>query len=221
MFDSLLSHIAPHLCIACGEVGALLCENCKNNIIQETFSSCVACGTTCGPNGICTSCRLPYQKAWCIGERTGELRQLIDRLKFERTYAAADTLADLLHEHISNLPSNTTIVPIPTIAPHVRQRGYDHALKLASLFAKKRKLPMKRLVYRKSTTMQRGANRAERLRQAQEAFGTKHILDTAAPYLIVDDVVTTGATLKAAAHVLREAGAATIWVAVVARQPLD
>jgi len=146
---------------------------------------------------------------------------LIDVLKFDYTVAAAGTLAELLHEHISDLPANTVIVPVPTIPAHIRQRGYDHALKIAMHFAKRRKLTVEKPVRRKNISVQRGAGRADRIRQAREAFEIGQPLNPAVPYLVVDDVITTGATLNAMAQILRSAGARTVWVAAVARQPLD
>ena len=73
---------------------------------------------------------------------------------------------------------------------------------------------------RKTTTTQLGANRKERITQAKEAFRSRAIPEQTV-YLLIDDIATTGATLQYAAKSLQEAGAQTIWVAALARQPLD
>jgi len=161
------------------------------------------------------------QRGWCVAERTDALRRLIDTYKFENTRSAYQKLAELLHEHIEQLPPTTVIVPIPTVASHIRQRGYDHAALLAKAFAKRRQLAYKPLVRRVTTTSQRNATKAQRLQQASVAFKVVKPLSALTPYLLVDDIVTTGATLTAAAKALRAAGAKEVWVAAVARQPLD
>jgi len=69
--------------------------------------------------------------------------------------------------------------------------------------------------------MQRHASAVERDRQAKAAFAVKGAITKHVPYVLVDDVVTTGATIKYAAQALLDAGASQVWVAVVARQTLD
>ncbi len=222
MIDSLLSYIAPHHCSGCGETGSLLCDNCKYDIIQEPYTACIACGGGIAVrNGLCGSCGLPYQRAWCVAPRQDQLEQLINRYKFENTKAAYKPLSDLLHLHLPELPSNTYIVPIPTIASHVRQRGYDHTLLIARRFARQRKLLLNTSLKRQTTTMQRGAGKRQRTAQAKQAFRYVGNLDDTAVYLLVDDVMTTGATMKYAAKALRDTGAQNVWAVSISRQTLD
>lgn len=217
MIDDILSHIAPHLCCGCGKLGTLLCDDCKYNIMESHFDACIACGGLAGARGICGDCRVPYSRGWCVGERTGELRKLIDRYKFEYARAAYRPLSDLLLEHIDQLPPATVVVPVPTIASHVRQRGYDHMYLIARRFARKRKLQIQPLVQRATTTKQRDADRLRRIAQAKQAFRVIRKLDQATPYLLIDDITTTGSTLMYAARAMREAGASEVWVATIAR----
>ena len=221
MIDTLLSQIAPHPCCSCGKIGALLCENCKYNIIDEVISDCIVCGGSAGERGICKDCRTPYQRAWCIGERSGALRELIDVYKFEYARAAHLSLSELLLDRVSQLPADTIVIPIPTVMAHIRERGYDHTLLIARAFAKKRRLSMRRVLRRATSTRQRGASRDDRITQAKAAFNVRQKLDPSVPYLIIDDIVTTGATVHYAAEALRLAGARDVWIAVIARQPLD
>jgi competence protein ComFC len=80
---------------------------------------------------------------------------------------------------------------------------------------------MKPLLYRVSNTKQRDATRKKRMAQAKVAFAFKGVINEDTNYLLVDDVVTTGATIYYAAETLRMAGARHIWVAAIARQTLD
>ena len=220
MIDELLAIIAPHHCYLCGETGPILCQSCKYDIASDAQTGCIVCGSAT-ENGICSSCRTSYEKAWCVGERIDELERLLDDYKFERVRAAHVVLADLLHLVLPVLPSNTIIVPVPTIAPHIRQRGYDHTVLIAKRLAKLRDLPCRHLLKHNGVSTQRGANRKTRIAQAKQAYRVYSDIDRSINYLLVDDIVTTGATLQYAAKTLKDAGATDVWVAAIARQPLD
>lgn len=222
MLDTVLSFIAPHHCSGCSVSGTLLCSNCKYDIISEPFSACVACGKgLVGTTGICASCVVPYQRAWCVADRRDHLQQLIGNFKFTNARAAYRPLAELLDESLPMLPRDTRIVPIPTVTSHIRQRGYDHMDLIARHFGKLRNLPVDTRLRRISNTTQRGVGVRERAKQAKAAFACSRTLDGAAAYLLLDDVITSGATVRFAAQALIDAGAETVWVASISRQPLD
>lgn len=221
MIDNILSLIAPHPCSGCGIEGTLLCENCKYDITSELFSGCIACGNLAlDTTGLCGRCRVPYQRAWCVGERKDTLYQLLERYKFHRAQEGYRHLAGLLDATLPVLPHTTRIVPVPTISTHIRVRGYDHILLIAREFARIRGLTVDPCIRRIGTTKQLGATRAQRIAQAKQAFRGLAVSDTAPPYLILDDVVTTGSTLKFAAKTLKSQGVEQIWVAAVCRQPM-
>jgi ComF family protein len=156
-----------------------------------------------------------------VGWRTDELRRLIDDYKFENVRSAHHILAELLDQRISQLPGTTVVVPVPTISSHIRMRGYDHAALLARSFARRRRLEVQPIVKRVTTTVQRDAPRLQRIAQAKVAFKVRKKLDPSVPYLVIDDIITTGASVTYVAKALREAGAKEVWLAAIARQPLD
>ncbi len=221
MIDTLLSLIAPHHCCGCGKVGSPLCGNCKYNISSESESVCIVCGRLCGVSGICKSCHVPYTKAWHVGPRADTLQRLIGLYKFERLQAAYRSLADLLHGAVPDLPPQTVVVSIPTVSGHIRERGYDHMALIARRFAKKRHLKLSHVLCRTTDTKQRQASAKQRDQQAKAAFKVHGVVSGDVPYLLIDDVMTTGATIKYAARALKQAGARQVWVAVIARQTLD
>lgn len=221
MLDNLLSYIAPHYCCGCGKIGSLICANCKYNITYEPNVICVACKKPTVGYWLCNTCKMPYERIWVVGERTGILQRLIGLYKFERTRSAFRVLGDLILDTIPELPINTVIVPIPTIPTHIRQRGYDHMLLIAKYLALRRKLEYSNIIQRKTNSVQRGANAKKRKIQAMNAFIINEKIDTNKTYLLIDDVFTTGATIKYASLALRNAGAKHIWVAIIARQTLD
>jgi predicted amidophosphoribosyltransferase len=128
-------------------------------------------------------------------------------------------MAALLDDIVPRLPEHVIIVPVPTLAVHVRQRGYDHMVLLAKAFAAIRELQSKSLLSRRTATSQRGASRVVRMHQAEQAFSCAPL--QGGIYVLLDDVLTTGATAEHAARALLAAGADEVWLAIIARQPLE
>lgn len=222
MFDTILSYIAPHHCSGCDISGTLLCDNCKYDIISEPFLQCAACGKNgAGRNGLCSQCRVPYTRAWCVSARQDHLQRLIDNFKFTNAKSAYIPLAKLLDDYLPDLPPGTVIVPVPTANSHIRQRGYDHMLLVAKQLGKLRGLPIDTSLQRATDTQQRSASAQQRIENAKSAFVCRETLDPAKNYLLIDDVITTGATVKYADIALKNAGAEMVWVASISRQPLD
>lgn len=214
------SLLAPHYCSACGAIGAILCERCYYDIVSEPYEQCLVCGVVARSGMLCHACSKTYGRAWCVSERSGALRRVIDDFKFRHLHGAYRTLAGLLSDTLPILPSSIVVTNIPTISPHVRRRGYDHAGLIAREFARVRGLPYQPLLSRTTNDVQLGATKAARVRQACRAFrATRMVVPEIV--LLIDDVYTTGSTVYYAAKTLRAAGVKEVWVAVIARQTLD
>lgn len=220
ILDSLLSVIAPHLCSGCGQIGRAFCDNCKYDITTEAFMGCVLCGEVAF-SGICDRHIVAFNQAWVVGTRSGPLQRLIGGFKFRNMQASVHDLADLLNRTLPTLPSSVIFVPIPTTPAHIRERGYDHMLIVTKKLGSLRHLPVLQVLRRNNTLIQHRASRQDRIRQATTAFRIDGSIDPDSTYILVDDVVTTGSTITQAAHLLKNAGAQNIWVAVTSRQPLD
>ncbi len=220
MLDDILSIIAPHHCCGCDKIGSLICSNCKYNINIEQKMVCVVCHRPTAQTWLCKNCRMPFEKVWLVGERDGTLQRLVGLYKFERARSAYRSLGDLLLGVLPELPDNTVIVPIPTTPSRIRERGYDHMLLVAKYIARKRGLQCRQLVCRQTNTKQRQSNAKKRDLQAKQAFEVRGKIDPAVPYLLIDDIITTGSTIKYASAALCKAGAKHVWVGVVARQIL-
>jgi ComF family protein len=144
---------------------------------------------------------------------------LVWKLKFGRARAAADEIAAILAERTAfNDPSAVIITHVPTATNRVRQRGYDQAALIAKALASRHGIAYTPLLLRQGKHKQVGASRTARVSQLQQAFSPvrrKHIAGT--HVVIVDDVVTTGATLTAAAAALKAAGARKVEAIVFAQ----
>jgi predicted amidophosphoribosyltransferase len=94
-------------------------------------------------------------------------------------------------------------------------------LLIARQLGRKRRLPVDTSLQRITSTKQRAAGARQRTAQAKVAFACQRPLDPSLTYLLIDDVITTGATVKYAAQTLLDAGATAVWVASISRQPVD
>ena len=221
MIDKVLSLFAPHHCYICRQVGMVVCDNCKYNIINERFDVCVGCGDAAVRYGLCGRCQTPYVRAWVVDVYRGPIGEAIKGMKIVSMRETAVVLGEILAEVLPTLPPEAVIVPVPTVRSHVRQRGFDHTKIMAETVAGRIGVPVKYLLRRVGNAMQRGATAAQRRRQAREAFVIETPIDPDIVYLLIDDVVTTGATIREASLRLREAGAKEVWVAVLVREALD
>jgi ComF family protein len=138
------------------------------------------------------------------------------KLKFHRLRAATEIAAELLMRTNKDWPRIALVTSVPVAAARHRERGYNQSELLAKEVARRAGLPYRALLGRLTTTHQIGLDRRSRLEQVSGAFYALSVLD-GQQVLLVDDVVTTGATLSACADVLSEAGAGSVWAAAVAR----
>ena len=219
--DMLLSCIAPHHCYGCGVTGSLLCQLCLGSVKRSRCQVCVICGQPCASGNMCRRYALPYKALDCVLWRRGVVARLIDDYKFHRVRAVSSVLARLLDELLPEYDASTVVVPVPTAPTNIRKRGYDHMLLVARQFARRRGLRVERPLVRQTNVTQHYArSAAERRKQAQQFFRARGVRADA-PYLILDDIFTTGSTIAAAAQTLRAAGARDIRVGIVARHGND
>lgn len=146
----------------------------------------------------------------------GSTKELILQLKFYRLRAAARAAARLVVGALDISDRIELITAVPISPLRYRERGYNQAELVAREVARELNLPYLALLGRENSAHQMGQGRTERLRQIKGAFFALRQLN-GQKVLIVDDVITTGATLSEGAGVLMAAGAGEVWGAVVAR----
>jgi len=147
----------------------------------------------------------------------GACKELILKLKFYRLQSAAEVGARLVAESLPAGWSGDLVTSVPVAAARYRERGYNQSGLVARGVAAHLGLPYRALLGRRaSAEHQMGRDRAKRLAGVQGAFYALGEV-SASRVLVVDDVVTTGATLSECARVLQEAGARAIWAAAIAR----
>lgn len=167
--------------------------------------------------GLCLSCRenIVRVEGGAIGAYQNALRRAIHQMKYCGRPDLAWDLGKMLAERLNPVG---TVVCIPLAADKRLKRGYNQAELLARVVAHRLELPVAPhwLVCAKACAPQHELDRAGRRRNVEGAFAAPYPLN-GEPLILVDDVMTTGATLEAAEEVLRVAGAGEIQRAVAAR----
>jgi ComF family protein len=207
--ERILSFIAPHLCLVCGSEGVLLCSACATHL-PTIPKRCYACHKAQANWRVCPGHGLPLAHVRTCASYDGTVKQLVGRLKFERARSAATTIAQIMAAMHADIGPHI-ITHVPTATTRVRQRGYDQAALIARALARELRMPYLPLLARTSQHRQLGQSRLTRKTAMEGLFRvTSPLARSSLPILLVDDVMTTGASIEAAAKALRARGATTV-----------
>ncbi|MFN8037096.1 MAG: phosphoribosyltransferase family protein [Acidimicrobiia bacterium] len=202
MLGELLDLVFPARCAGCGEVGAAVCDGCRLRLRPAPPLG--------APVGV--------DRLVAAFEYEGVARELVARVKYRNERAGVGLLADAVVRSLgqAGIGRPTVVTWVPTTAERRRSRGFDHAALLARAVARGLHVPARGLLVRVGGPPQTGRPAAQR--RAGPQFAAR-LPAGEGTVLLVDDVVTTGATLRAAARALRSAGAPAVVAAVAARTP--
>jgi ComF family protein len=233
--SSLLDLLFPRHCAGCGGAvdrdGTHVCWDCFRGIeLRGEDGACERCGLKVeGPVTHvfrCAACRADepaFDRARSAGRFGGVLRELLLRFKYGRATWLRDDLAGILHgcvlAHFA-WQEVDAVVPVPLHSVKRRFRGYNQAALLAGDVARRLDRPHvdDALVRVRATPTQTRLDAASRRRNVRGAFAVRDAgWVRGRTLLLIDDVMTTGATLDAASAALRAAGAWRVWAATVAR----
>lgn len=223
----LLDLVYPPHCVACGRLGAWLCAPCLQAYPAFRPPWCARCGRPLTQGGLCRACRGAASSLGgtrSVGPHVAPLREAVHALKYEGGRVLAEPLAEMMAATWAPSPLPVTaVVPVPLHPRRARQRGYNQAVLLARALAPRLGLPLHEewLLRERDTRPQVGLTRAERWANVDGAFCcTAPIAVAGQRVLLVDDVLTSGATLRAGAGVLRAAGAEGVWALTLTRARL-
>lgn len=213
----------PPRCVACHEFGAYICQTCRRLVSLAGPPRCNICWTPEGER-ICETCR--YRRPAFTAARSafvydGPAREAVLALKFEGLAAIAKTMAVPMAERLLEWgPEVQVIVPVPLAGSRRRSRGYNQSELLAREVARLSGLPLVTgaLERRRATPSQvRQSDWEARRENVAEAFaaGRRRV---ECGVLLVDDVITTGATLDACARVLLSDGSGPVFALTFARE---
>lgn len=252
----ILDMVLPNRCVRCQREGGIFCDRCKKYIsiinpgyVMEDmygFEKLLVAGLKEGwfekmVRDFKYKDRRDYGEflAEKLGEVIfGEVKRIrfddrsseVERIKLDdrssgKSGDVSVEVSRMMDAEIQEI-RKIVLVPLPTIRKHIRERGFDHTLRLCfelENFLQKRleKLGMqveyRDLLVRKNKTVQVGKEKKERVKQAEKAYGIREgiKIENKTLYILVDDVTTTGASLLAAKKILQ---ADQVWAAVLMKE---
>jgi len=225
---SALDLIYPPVCGGCEEPGSRWCDKCyqETEIINQS-TACPHCGKPKTDGLICNECveePLPLEgiRSWAIYD--GRLRQAIHSFKYQNNLS----LGEVFSRYLINLLLESDwkidlIVPVPISLKKFHERGYNQSNLLSRPIAMGlgiRNVPnaLRKL---KNTPSQVDLNAQERRMNLRDAFWADPVLIKNKRVLIIDDVITTGSTLRSCAEALLQAGTTGVFAATLARPLLQ
>ena len=235
-----LDLVFPALCPVCQTIlGAgrrdPLCGSCWSAITRLGAPWCDVCGAApavsmsfgeprrIGPVRPCPTCETDpphYHYARSAAVYEGQLREALHALKFSGRRALAGPLAELVAEQcLASLPGGIeALIPVPLAREREWQRGFNQATLLARRIGRRLEVPTRPrwLTRTRATRPQSDLSASERRANVRGAFRASHRV-AGRHVLVVDDILTTGATLDACARALRDAGVVRVGVLTVAR----
>ena len=221
----------PFLCVGCGkeQPRSHLCSSCRDTLFQYINIRCPLCGKRLPEGKLCDGCAIklwakrfiyafpyphPIGKAAIHSLKYNFIRDLARPLGAALAHAIHVTAPDWRQYDL-------LAVPVPLAKARLNWRGFNHAELIAQTTAAALGIPMETtaLLRTRKTRAQRTLPRAERFENIASAFivENKHRIE-GRTILLIDDVATTGATLKEAAITLKQNGARAIWCAAVAKE---
>lgn len=216
----------PPRCLVCDEDGLPgrdLCLACGSGLPWQQ-AACRRCALplpVTDADGLCGACqrsRSPLQAVQAAFTYNAPIDGLLLRFKFHHDLSAGRLLSALMLDALGAAERPQAIVPVPLHLSRLRQRGYDQTWELAKPLARSLQLPLCRGLHRRrSTQPQSELDAVERKRNLRGAFIAVGQLP--AHVVLLDDVMTTGATLHAAALTLHRAGVQRVDAWVCARVP--
>jgi ComF family protein len=231
-FRGLLDLLLPPACPLCGsESGGrppfFFCPACLSGIHPIGSPCCPRCAlpytTEDGSDHLCESCLRdapPFSRVVALGIYEENLRTAVQRFKYEGAIVLDRPLAELLATVLESGGAlrPDLLIPVPLHYSRLRERTYNQALLLARVLGRRWRLQVlpRLLVRNRPTPQQQGLKAEVRRQNLKGAFALNRKLN-GERVLLIDDVVTTGATVRECSRVLLEGGAGEVVVAVLAR----
>jgi ComF family protein len=218
-----LNLVLPRSCVLCG-TGAVLpdapiCSACAASLVPIDGERCPSCGLTLiSERGTCMRCRdqdWAFDSIYPLFSYSGSARELITAYKRGGRRTLSSFFARLLASEIEASWSGRVLVPVPPRPGKLRKRGWDQVEEIARRL-ERAGFPVERPLERRPSEELKGLGRSSRGDNARKAYRLKARSSSPPRPLLIDDVVTTCATIDACARALKEGGALEVAAVVLA-----
>ncbi len=218
LLTAILDLVIGDGCAACAIPGPPLCDACRDSLpVLAAVGACHRCGHPWpAPVGACGQCIPGVGWARQALAYDPPVPALVTALKDGHRRSLAAPLGALMAAHLGPPPAGVVLVPVPLARQRLADRGFNQAALLAAVLSRQWGTPVRPVLDRAGHgPRQRGSSARDRRAQVRGAF--RAVGDVPLHAVLVDDVVTTGATLSEAARVLRAAGAAHVGAVALTR----
>jgi len=224
-FWQILDWVYPPVCASCGEPGYRICPPCSEKIKFLSGDLCEICGCSMRKSSkkVCETCREikpPFDGFRSLAHYEGVIRECVHALKYENNQSLGDTFSNWLAALIIKQAWQLDVViPVPLSNQRLRERGYNQSSLLAKPLAGRLDLKYDPFAIKRirHTPSQVGLSAEERRQNVIGAFQAEECLVSGKRVLLVDDVMTTGATMTACSQAVRDAGAQCVYCVTFAR----
>ncbi|OGE28313.1 hypothetical protein A2867_04860 [Candidatus Daviesbacteria bacterium RIFCSPHIGHO2_01_FULL_40_11] len=229
----ILDFLFPKRCVGCKKLDTYFCQDCISNILQ-TDLVCPRCEKLAVGGQTHPICKRRYglDGLWSLGIYQGSLREAIKQLKYGRVRGLTEALVDILIEYwVKYQPfvldqikkdqgAGWAIIPIPLHWWRGNDRGFNQSSLIGQILSKKLGLDycdgLKRIRYTKSQVKLKGQQRKQNIFNAF-AISPNIPISKSPNILLIDDVWTTGSTLRECCYILKRHGAKKVWAVTLAR----
>ncbi len=223
----LLDFLFPPRCEGCGKPGTYICTQCTSNV-RYRDPRCPQCDRRAIDGMTHPGCKLKYGLDGLISVfiYTGVIKKILKTIKYRFVYDEAESLINLIPyaswQMLQNMTQGCVLYPIPLHSDRLKWRGFNQAEKLSRFISMKLQLPLvdNLLISSIKRTPQADImHREDRIKNAQGlfSFSPNILVSQYLNILLIDDVWTTGATMKEAAKVLKRNGVKLVWGLTIAR----
>lgn len=219
MLSKFIEVIAPPSCIVCGHGDKLMCEDCSQSHLVRRTPACFACNKISHGGKTCPACRHKTNLSGVLVAFRFEdaAKELVYKLKYQSDKSVARFLAREMAA-VVDASKFDLITYVPSDGATLRRRGYNQAQLLAGELAKLTDLAYGETLLRTKHSPQTKLTRRERFGAIKSNFVVLPTHIENKRLLVIDDVLTTGATLSECARILKEAGAKSVWGVVAAKK---
>jgi len=236
LFKKVLDFIYPRICISCGKINFenhfdYVCEDCSKNILNSS-ARCLRCSepligkfeestTSCAK---CFEEKFYFENSYCPTLFVDTNAEIIKELKYKSGLHLLNDIAKIFNSDaiFKEFTKDAILIPVPLHSSKLRKRGFNQSEEIAKALCKNsKKLKYANILKRIShTETQTQLHRTERAENIKNAFALrKNSLDKNSKIILLDDIITTGATLNECAKVLKKAHFTNIHAMAFAKRP--